>query len=238
MRYRVFCQETGFEDPAHFPDRLERDRYDAAASHFLIWDLCDERWVGAMRLIDAGRTRTPSEDICPLPLIGLDANRSRSAEFSRLCILSECRNTPAATIFQSASAGIRGGDKQVHVFLRQCSNEIMLRLVYATLGWGRDTGFSYCYGIITPALARSLTRLGIPLERIGTAVIHRGTRIPYRYHVRKAMDGMIAKVPEFAEMVAASPAYIRHSACASEMSPRALVAAPPAERGCLVPASA
>jgi N-acyl amino acid synthase of PEP-CTERM/exosortase system len=236
LRYRIFCEEAGFEDPARFPDGLERDRYDDAASHFLVWDRYDERWVGAMRLIEAGRARTPSEDICPFPLQGLDANRSSSVEFSRLCVRSDSRNTPPRTWLQVDALAHASGPKPL--VLRQRGNEVLLRLLYATLGWGWDTGFSYCYGIITPAMARCLTRLGIPLERIGTEVIHRGTRIPYRYHVREAMAGMTSKLPEFADMVAEGPAYISHSVFASEMSPWTLAATPHPEREPLVSASA
>ncbi len=218
VRYQVFCEETGFEDPDRFPDQREMDYYDATADHFLIWDRLDECWVGAMRLIDASRTRLPLEAVCEFPLEGLDANRLSSVEFSRLCILNEYRHIPtsiATHATPSASASAAGREQ---ASLRQIRNEVFLRLLYATLGRGINQGLSYCYGIITAPLARILGRMGIPLQRVGGEVLHRGTRIPHRYDIGEAMNGMISKLPEFAAMVANSPAYVPHSELTAELS--------------------
>jgi hypothetical protein len=36
LRYRVYCKEEGFEDPARFPDGMEKDEHDTRAIHCLV----------------------------------------------------------------------------------------------------------------------------------------------------------------------------------------------------------
>lgn len=211
IRYQVFCEETKFEDTERFPEGMERDSYDANAHHFIVWDRSERRWVGAMRLVDAGRTRLPSEDICPFPLIDLERYRPRIVEFSRLCILRDCRHTPSAVTFGLYRPEGSKSKDLIPVFYRQNDNEILLRLLYATFDWSQDNGFEFCYGIITPALSRILGRLGIPLTPVGDRIKHRGTRTPYRYKAREAKAGMANTLTSFARMTANSVGYVAYS---------------------------
>jgi hypothetical protein len=154
-----------------------------------------------MRLVDSRRTRTPSEDICPYPLQALAASRLTNVELSRLCILRDYRR------------GLLPGQAAPMLDHRH-GDQVLARLLYASFGWSLDNGFSHCHGIVTAGLARILRQNGIPLERLGHEVSHRGTRIPYRYDVRRAMEGMAKRRPDFAAMIAAGPAYVAHSAFA------------------------
>ena len=100
LRYQVFCEETGFEDPRSFPDKLEQDIFDGASTIFLVWDHLTSKWAGTMRLVNAKKTALPSETICwPTPLLDLDQHRSEAAEFSRLCVPPEFRRIHDATHF-------------------------------------------------------------------------------------------------------------------------------------------
>jgi N-acyl amino acid synthase of PEP-CTERM/exosortase system len=216
LRYKVFCEETGFEHAERFPDMQERDEYDEYAAHFLVWDRLSREWAGAMRLVDATHTRLPCETICSSPLKGLRARRPRTVEFSRLCILRKYRSTPSATQFGMHRLFARPGAPPAPVVFRQTNNEILLRLIRATYGWAHFADKSYCYGIITPALARILTRFGIPLKAVGEKVQHRGIRVPYRYNTLVAERRMIEKTAEFAKIVRTSKAFIPYSQLAAE----------------------
>jgi N-acyl amino acid synthase of PEP-CTERM/exosortase system len=211
IRYKVFCDETGFEDTERFPDGKERDTYDPDSHHFIVWDRSERRWVGAMRLVDANRTRLPSEDICPAPLKELDQYRGRSVEFSRLCLLQDYRRTPEAMTFGLYSPEGSRTEDLIPVYFRQHDNEIALRLLYASCEWARHNDIEYCYFIITPALSRILTRMGLPLIQVGDPVTHRGTRIPYRYHAQDAMKSLTDTLPSYSRMVASSPGYVTYS---------------------------
>jgi N-acyl amino acid synthase of PEP-CTERM/exosortase system len=216
LRYKVFCEETGFEHADRFPDRLERDEYDQFASHFLVWDRLEGEWAGAMRLVAASSTHLPCEKICSSPLKGLEPRRPRTVEFSRLCILRKYRRTLSATQFGTHRPYGHPEATPVPVVFRQTDNEVLLRLLRASYGWGHRTSVRYCYFIITPALARILTRLGIPLKAVGKQIEHRGIRIPYRYNMLVAERGMIEANPQFAKIIRTSRSFIPYSELASE----------------------
>lgn len=209
VRYRVFCEETGFENPDAFPNKAEHDRYDSHAKHFMVWDRQQQQWVGAMRLVDASSTRLPSEEIFGAPLDGLDERRSRSAEFSRLCILREYRRTTQATFFGVYRPEGGNPAESFPVLYKQADNEVLMRLLRASFAW--RPAIEHCYFIVTGALARILMRLGIPLTQVGQAVEHRGKRIPFRYEVKEALEGMQQATAEFASIVDTSPAFVAYS---------------------------
>lgn len=228
LRYKVFCQETGFEDATRFPDKKETDGYDRYATHFLVWDRVGEEWVGAMRLVPGRHGRLPSESICAEPLAYLEESRHRSAEFSRLCILAKHRQSPASTFFGLRPSGGGPQSAPTPVFYRQEDNEIFLRLLRASFEWGEAQGIDFCYFIVNPALARVLRRFGIPLEVVGRKVEHRGTRIPHRYEIAHAREGMLASCSGFARLVRNGPAYVPFSGFLESGATRSMPSRAPA----------
>ena len=53
VRYRVYCEEFGYEEREAFPDGQERDKYDAASLHCLITHRPTGRPAGCVRLVPA-----------------------------------------------------------------------------------------------------------------------------------------------------------------------------------------
>jgi len=51
LRYQVYCLERNFEEAAHFPDRLETDRYDAQSVHGVLFYRPWDKAIGTTRLI-------------------------------------------------------------------------------------------------------------------------------------------------------------------------------------------
>lgn len=229
LRYRVFCEETRFEDPDSFAEEAEYDRYDEHARHFLVWDRHDRQWAGAIRLVHASSTRLPSEDIVGVPLEGLDERRSRAVECSRFCILARYRRTVRSTFYglYQAEGSPRGA--AVPVLYRQEDNDVPLRLFHASLNCRPEV--EHCYFIVTPALSRGLSRLGMPLIQVGPPVEHRGKRIPYRYEVEAAEQQMLKATQAFAAIAEASPPYIPYSALFAR-TPQERIALPTRQRGC------
>ena len=211
VRYKVFCDETGFEDAARFPDGKERDSFDEHATHFIVWDRYEREWVGAMRLARADGHQMPCETICDADLKGLSARRSRTVEFSRLCVLGKNRHTESAFRFGMKAPDGNPQGKEIPVFFRQEENEVFLRLLRASFAWGKANDVDYCYFIVTPALTRVLQRFGIPLEKVGSPLEHRGVRIPHSYNVHDAEAGMTEKLPSFASLTRNSHAYVTYS---------------------------
>ena len=49
LRYKVYCEERGFEKPEDHPDGLERDEYDEYSVHFAAIEKGTQEVVGTIR---------------------------------------------------------------------------------------------------------------------------------------------------------------------------------------------
>jgi N-acyl amino acid synthase of PEP-CTERM/exosortase system len=217
LRYQVFCDETGFEDPQSFPDKLEQDIFDSSATAFLVWDRLTEQWAGTMRLVDGRKAALPCETIAlPKKLLGLERTRSSSVEFSRLCVPQEFRRIHSQTHYAKSSSGSNTPLKNV----RQEDNEILLRTLIAFATWSQNNDVEYAYFLITAALARVLKRLHMPLTVAGEKVEHRGQRTPYMTHINDAARTMRDNLREWQRIEENSIPYVPYSAfSASPASP-------------------
>ncbi len=211
VRYRVFCEEAGFEDPARFPDHRERDDFDDDAAHFLIWDRLEREWVGGARLVPAAGTALPCEGICRSELRDLDERRGRAAEFSRLCVLSRLRRTEQALQFGLLCPDGRVCGRETGHLFYQDRDEIFLRLLWASFAWGKENRVDFYYCLIHRALARLLARFGMDLHEVGSPVKHRGTRVPHCYEVHGAEAGMRLALPAFVRRMRTTGAYVKYS---------------------------
>lgn len=211
LRYHVFCHETGFENPASFPDQYERDIFDGASTIFLLWDHLTCSWAGTMRLVSAKKTALPSETLCwPTPLLELEENRSESIELSRLCILPEFRRIHAATHLDDPQSELTAGHRLFSV-VRQEDDEILLRLILGFIAWAQDNGVQQCYFLINAALARVLNRLHVPLVIAGPEVEHRGVRRPYKTHIATALREMREHPAQVSRMLEGTKPYLLYS---------------------------
>ena len=65
LRYRVYCEERGFERPEDHPDGLEVDRFDVHARHFASYN-SGGNMVGTVRIILHSDEGFPIERNCRL----------------------------------------------------------------------------------------------------------------------------------------------------------------------------
>jgi len=213
LRYQIFCEETGFEDPRAFPNNQEQDIFDSASTPFLVWDYLTEQWAGTMRLVHARRAALPSETILwPSPLAGIAEHRAKSVEFSRLCIPQSFRRVHSATYFASTQPDADSDDGTSVAHFKQEDNEILLRVLLAFLAWAHEHEVEYSYFLINAALARILGRLHMPLTVAGDTVEHRGRRTPYLTHIDTAYRVMREKLPQLRRIEARGRTYVRYSA--------------------------
>jgi N-acyl amino acid synthase of PEP-CTERM/exosortase system len=211
VRYRVFCEEAGFEDPSQFPDHREQDEFDGQAAHFMIWDRLEREWVGGSRFVSATSPSMPCEGVCGTPLLHLDERRTRAAEFSRLCVLSKLRRTEREVRFGMLSPDGQTSAQDTPAFFRQEEHEIFLRLLWAGFAWAKSHDVDYFYCLVHRALARLLGRFGMDLHVVGAPVQHRGTRVPHCYEVHSAEAGMRVALPEFVSRVDDAGPYVPYS---------------------------
>ncbi len=90
LRYKVYCEEWGFEKPEKYPDRLETDEFDKSAIHFAVRD-DEQKIVGTIRLILDSPEGFPAEKYCQANLEEKELARGGIAEISRLAISRKYR---------------------------------------------------------------------------------------------------------------------------------------------------
>lgn len=154
LRYRVFCEETGFEAPAEAGEE-ERDEFDQRSVHFLLSDRSSGEWVAASRLVLRGDGPLPVERFCrALHEEEFRAPRTPDSEVSRLLVIGRHR-----------------GARATYAILRS--------LLGGMACYGLQAGLSRVVFFVTPALAHVVRGLGIEMTPVGETTLYRGARTPY-----------------------------------------------------------
>jgi len=203
IRHDVYCRELGFEPER--PDGLETDAHDAHAAHCLVRSKADGDYIGCIRLVFT-RPDAPQE---PLPVELLCANtidrrivdparlpRHTVAEVSRLAVVSRYRRRKGDA---SQPGGINEGDFGTPE--RPRFPYLTVGLYLAMMAQARRHGIKTLLFLTEVRLAKQIARLGVPLQRIGGAVEHRGARVPSVLAVDAAIDGFGALLRPFYEVV-------------------------------------
>ena len=190
LRYAVYCAELHYEDPANFPDGLERDAFDSLAFHCLLRHRPTDLLAGTVRLITAG----PLAPEAPFPfeiacrghldekLISMEMpDRRRTGEISRLAVISAFRrrtgeqHLPAPLLEE---ADFSGEERRVFPHLA-------LGLYLAAASMGLLAGLDSVFVMMEERLARRLKHYGIVFEQVGDVIDYHGRRGPY--HITREM---------------------------------------------------
>lgn len=143
LRHQVFCEELGWLPTVG--TELEIDEFDVECDSVVAWQ--GEDVLGMLRLVRGPGPymidRYFSHHLESAPDIG---RGSDVAEISRLCVRKDVRQN----LFPSSNGPM----------------PISLHLYRGTYAWARRNGVRFHYCITTPAVARLLTRQGIPLRAI------------------------------------------------------------------------
>lgn len=192
IRHEVYCEELKYEPER--PDRRESDEYDAHSLHCLIRSLKRGNYVGCTRLVLA----RPGDPLYPLPFEKTCAHsidrsildpralpRDTIAEVSRLAVISGYR--------------LRRGEQGRPVGLTEESfgTRRLPRFPYIPVGLYLGTielaaahGIDTLFVLTEPRLAVHFARLGVAIKRIGSAVQHRGARVPSSMSVSGIIGGL------------------------------------------------
>jgi predicted GNAT family N-acyltransferase len=90
LRYKVYCEEWGFEKPEKYSDRQETDEFDKHAVHFAAID-DSGKVVGTVRLILFSSEGFPLEKHCDIDSSDGGVRGDDTAEISRLIISRDYR---------------------------------------------------------------------------------------------------------------------------------------------------
>lgn len=202
IRYRVYCEEFGYEDRSAFPDQQEQDKYDPVSLHCLITHRASDTPAGCVRLVPAtapGLGQLPLEEHCAdsldrelLDSLALD--RGKMCEISRLAVDGMFRRRAGESMSRF------GASKALDVS-HQEERSFSLISVAAFLAATALTDLSGRHNVLAmmePFLPRMLERSGIHFRRIGADVDYHGLRAPYLG--RTYQDGLATMRPELKQM--------------------------------------
>jgi N-acyl amino acid synthase of PEP-CTERM/exosortase system len=206
LRYRVFCEETGFEDEQSFPADEEFDHWDQHAIPFIVRSRNTGEWVATLRLI-LPQDSLPSQQLCMLDRGAISRIKAQEvAELSRLCVLSSFRRNRYRGRHKGRPAALN----------QQQISEITLGLLRAAAAYSREQDIRYWYVLTTSGIARLMSRLHLPLQPIGTGIDHRGTRYPFLAHIEKSREHAERRSADFARLFSHPNPYMRYSALPDE----------------------
>ena len=182
VRYKVFCEDRGFEDAAAFPDRQERDSFDRRSAHFIVRDSRSGEWVGAARLILPGGGPLQVEARCGVGVCSQHASGA-VAEVSRLAIVRGQEGRPACGTAIGRPLMAHQANTAASKLAAGREPGVLLQMLHGITEFGHERGIGHAAFFVTRALARMLAGMGIKLIRIGDPIEHRGTRTPYLLNV-------------------------------------------------------
>ncbi len=182
LRYRVYCEEFGYEDKTQFPDGREYDDYDNLAFHVLITHKPSGKTVSCLRLIPASLANPlPFETICPAKE-AMDSlppmPRSTMCEISRVCVDSEFRRRTGEQISMFGNyqnVDLSPNERRLLPFI---GISILLAGTALTFLSNRRNILAMMEAFLT----QSVKKIGIHFQQIGSPVEYHGVRA--LYHTR------------------------------------------------------
>jgi N-acyl amino acid synthase of PEP-CTERM/exosortase system len=207
IRFRVYCEEFGYEDPNAFPEQLEIDDYDAQAIHALIIHRETGGSAGCVRMVptqpDAPHEPLPFERYCGESVDQafvekLDLDRTTVCEISRLAVDGAFRRRG------KKERQSRYGQVEQIDFSREEQRVLPLIAVSAYLAATAitdHTGHTNVFAMMEPFLPRLMARSGIHFQRAGDDIEYHGTRAPYFITTQSALETMNAQLRELYDVI-------------------------------------
>jgi N-acyl amino acid synthase of PEP-CTERM/exosortase system len=204
IRYQVYCLENPFEDPAQFPDQMEKDHYDDRSVHSVIKHNKSGMVAATVRLVLPGEKNSdelfPIEEFCPDAIKNIDdvlktIPRDEIAEISRFAVSKEFKRRLNE---QGTIAGV-SPDAESYPDLKNAGSDkralrlfphISLGLFQGIVRMSAANNIKYWYAVMEPPLLRLLTRFGIHFSPIGPVVNYHGERQPCFAIASEVMSGI------------------------------------------------
>lgn len=193
VRYRVYCEEFGYESKESFLNGQETDEFDASSLHCLVTHRETRRPAGCVRLVlPEGNLQMPMEvhsgDAIDQGFMSKFASARHSiCEISRLAADGAFRR-------RSKEKETRFGAQESLSFdenERRTFPLIAVSLFIASAAAADVLGRKHLFAIMEPFLPIMLRRTGVDFSRIGQDFEFRGTRAPYYGNV----DNLVNKAP-------------------------------------------
>ncbi len=206
IRYRVYCEEFGYEPADRFPDGYETDEYDDHSLSCLITHKSSGIPAGCVRLVPAlDHEPLPLEKYCKAALDqdfirGLGVERSTLCEISRLAVDGAFRR-------RAGEAATRFGEVEAlgcSLHERRTFSIIAVAAFLASTALTEVSGRTNVLAMMEPFLPRLLKRSGIVFRRAGQDIEYHGTRAPFFITTQAALENMRPDLRELYDTIHAS----------------------------------
>ncbi len=195
LRYRVYCDEFGYEPVELFPDQEETDEFDAHALHCLIMHRLSGLPAGCVRMVPS----YVDGELLPLPLekhcVGsldqervdqMNLDRKTVCEISRLAVDRVFRRRAGEELTRFGEVeGLEVTNQERRTF-----PSIAIAAFLAATAMTDLTGKTNIFAMMEPFLPRMMKRSGIIFEKVGSDMDFRGIRAPYFIQTESALTHM------------------------------------------------
>lgn len=205
IRYQVYCEETGFEDPSRFSNQMEMDQYDDNSVHFIVRSKRTGEWVAGMRLIQEELSLLPTVIANPDLDLSQFGDNPQAAEVSRLCVLGKYR--------RSSIPSNPGSVKLTPVLIdeRRREPEIMLGLLRAAFWYSINFDIKHWVFMAAPSLSRMLNIIALNTRCIGNVIDFHGKRAPHACDMSTFINRLPTKSENLFKMFMHNTAYLSYS---------------------------
>ena len=210
LRYHVYCEERGFEDPSRFPDCLEHDAFDPRSIQALVRHRKSGWPAGVVRLVlpdlNAPETPFPIELHCgdrfdQAAMKRFRVPRSQIAEVSRFAVVREFKRRDGEAAMVAGVSPSLDYLEPAPEDTRRFFPHISLGLIAMLFVISANRGITHWYAVMEPSLSRLLTRFGIQFVPIGPLVDYHGRRQPMMASVDDLLDGVARTRPDFRALI-------------------------------------
>lgn len=204
LRFKVYCEEWGFEDPSQYPDGMEKNEFDLYSEHFIIRETSEANSIiGTARIVCPCGIGYPITKYCQVEdALRDEILRGRPApqigEVSRLAISKQFRKRIEDNVLFDYSEDIPLSQHSFHE-KRKCNfvHEFYKFLLLESL----DMNFNFWYVAMKRGLYVLLKRVGMIYHEIGPEIDYHGLRTPYLGYLDEIKTSMLKKDPTCFDMV-------------------------------------
>jgi len=206
IRYRVYCEEFGYESPEAFIDKMEQDDFDQHSLHCLITHKASQMPAACVRVIPA--TSQLKEGLLPLEKYAahsLDSAAMKSLDFDRNTICEVSRlAVDCAFRRRSGEAATRFGEMDaldISNMERRTFGLIAVSGFLAAISLADITGVPNMFAMMEPFLPRLMNRSGICFQKIGNDIDYHGLRAPYFASTRAINTTLVPELRGFYDYI-------------------------------------
>lgn len=188
LRYKVYCDEWKFERAEDYPEKIERDEFDAHSVHFVAIRKDDRKLVGTIRLIIHSKLGFPIEKHCHINEDIIKSDKAHWGEISRLAVSKEFRKRAGDDSIYKNEVPIPDNVNSPFYEKRINKDQIVLGLYRCIYRESLEIGLSHFYATMAKGLFLLLKRISINFIQVGPKIEYHGVRTPYIINIKKMME--------------------------------------------------